>query len=160
RGRDAARPIAVDAGADAALRGSLTASLGRKLDREVALTVDQDRAIEAIRDDLARETPMLRLLQGDVGSGKTAVAAWALAAAAGRGLQGALLAPTDLLARQHHATLASLLEDAAVPVELLTGSQTAGQARNTLELVKSGQASIVVGTHALIQDRVEFAALG
>ena len=71
---------------------------------------------------------MLRLLQGDVGSGKTAVAAWALAAAARNGLQGALLAPTDLLARQHHATLAGLLEDAAVPVELLTGSQTAAQA--------------------------------
>ena len=58
---------------------------------------------------------MLRLLQGDVGSGKTAVAAWALAAAARNGLQGALLAPTDLLARQHHATLATLLEDAGVP---------------------------------------------
>jgi ATP-dependent DNA helicase RecG len=160
RGRDAARQIGIDDAADGALRASLTASLGRKLDREVALTADQDRAIDAIRDDLGRETPMLRLLQGDVGSGKTAVAAWALAAAARNGLQGALLAPTDLLARQHHATLATLLEDAAVPVELLTGSQTAAQARNTLELVKSGQAPVVVGTHALIQDRVEFAALG
>jgi ATP-dependent DNA helicase RecG len=160
RGRDAARPIPVEDAADAELRASLTGSLGRKLDRSVALTADQDRAIGAIRDDLARETPMLRLLQGDVGSGKTAVAAWALAAAARNRLQGALLAPTDLLARQHHATLAALLEDAAVPVELLTGSQTAAQARRTLELVKSGQAPVVVGTHALIQDRVEFAALG
>ncbi|HLO34713.1 MAG TPA: ATP-dependent DNA helicase RecG, partial [Candidatus Deferrimicrobium sp.] len=160
RGRDAARPIGIDDGADRALRGSLTASLGRKLDRDVVLTVDQDRAIEAIRDDLARPTPMLRLLQGDVGSGKTAVAAWALAAAARNGLQGALLAPTDLLARQHHATLAGLLEDAAVPVELLTGSQSTAQARKTLELVRSGQAPVVVGTHALIQERVEFAALG
>jgi ATP-dependent DNA helicase RecG len=160
RGRDAARPIAIDDAGDRALRGSLTGSLGRKLDRSVTLTADQDRAIGAIRDDLARETPMLRLLQGDVGSGKTAVAAWALAAAARNGLQGALLAPTDLLARQHHATLAALLEDAAVPVELLTGSQTTAQARRTLELVKSGQAPVVVGTHALIQDRVEFAGLG
>ncbi len=160
RGRDAARPIALDAAADAGLRGSLTGSLGRKLGRDVALTPDQDRAIGAIRDDLARATPMLRLLQGDVGSGKTAVAAWALAAAARNGLQGALLAPTDLLARQHHATLAALLEEAAVPVELLTGSQTSAQARRTLELVGSGQAPVVVGTHALIQDRVEFAALG
>ena len=160
RGRDAARPISVDDSADHALRSSLTASLGRKLDRDVALTADQDRAIGAIRDDLAGETPMLRLLQGDVGSGKTAVAAWALAAAARNGLQGALLAPTDLLARQHHATLAALLEDAAVPVELLTGSQTTAQAKRTLELVRSGQAPVVVGTHALIQDRVEFAALG
>jgi ATP-dependent DNA helicase RecG len=160
RGRDAARPIGIDDAGDAALRASLTGSLGRKLERDVFLTVDQDRAIGAIRDDLARETPMLRLLQGDVGSGKTAVAAWALAAAARSGLQGALLAPTDLLARQHHATLAALLEDAGVPVELLTGSQTAAAARRTLELVKSGQAPVVVGTHALIQDRVEFAALG
>src|SRR5437667_1784703 len=132
RGREAARPIAVDDASDAALRASLTGSLGRKLARDVALTVDQDRAIGAIRDDLARATPMLRLLQGDVGSGKTAVAAWALAAAARSGLQGALLAPTDLLARQHHATLATLLEDAGVPVELLTGSQTAAAARRTL----------------------------
>ncbi|MBA2719723.1 MAG: ATP-dependent DNA helicase RecG [Chloroflexi bacterium] len=160
RGRDAARPIAIDAPADADLRASLTASIGRKLGHDVALTADQDVAIGAIRNDLARETPMLRLLQGDVGSGKTAVAAWALAAAARNGFQGALLAPTDLLARQHHATLAGLLEDARVPVELLTGSQTAAAARRTLELVKSGQAPVVVGTHALIQDRVEFAALG
>ena len=160
RGREAARPIAVDDASDAALRASLTGSLGRKLARDVALTVDQDRAIGAIRDDLARATPMLRLLQGDVGSGKTAVAAWALAAAARSGLQGALLAPTDLLARQHHATLATLLEDAGVPIELLTGSQTAAAARRTLELVRSGQAPVVVGTHALIQERVEFAALG
>jgi ATP-dependent DNA helicase RecG len=160
RGRDAARPIPTDPADDTALRASLTASIGRKLGHDVALTDDQDRAIDAIRDDLARATPMLRLLQGDVGSGKTAVAAWALAAAARNGLQGALLAPTDLLARQHHATLAALLEDARVPVELLTGSQTAAAARRTLELVKSGQAPVVVGTHALIQDRVEFAALG
>ncbi|HUQ78183.1 MAG TPA: ATP-dependent DNA helicase RecG [Patescibacteria group bacterium] len=160
RGRDAARPIPTDAATDAALRTSLAASIARKLGHDVALTSDQDTAIAAIRADLAAETPMLRLLQGDVGSGKTAVAAWALAAAARNGFQGALLAPTDLLARQHHATLAALLEDAAVPVELLTGSQTAAAARRTLDLVKSGQAPVVVGTHALIQDRVEFAALG
>ena len=160
RGRDAARPIAVADPLDVELRGTLTGSLSRKLDRSVELTVDQTTAIEAIRDDLARPTPMLRLLQGDVGSGKTAVAAYALAAAARAGLQGALLAPTDLLARQHHATLASLLEDAAVPVELLTGSLTAAASRNTLELIASGMAPVVVGTHALIQERVRFAGLG
>ena len=103
---------------------------------------------------------MLRLLQGDVGSGKTAVAAWALAAAARAGFQGALLAPTDLLARQHHATVASLLEDAAIPVEILTGSMSAAAARHTLDLLGSGMAPVVVGTHALIQERVSFAALG
>jgi ATP-dependent DNA helicase RecG len=160
RGRDAALPIDVRDDVDGALRGSLEASIGRKLERSVALTPDQDAAIASIRLDLAKPTPMLRLLQGDVGSGKTAVAAYALAAAARSGLQGALLAPTDLLARQHHRTLASLLEDAAIPVELLTGSLTAGAARQTLDLVASGQAPVVVGTHALIQERVAFAALG
>jgi len=160
RGRDAARAIEVGDPLDAELRGTVTASISRKLDRRVDLTPDQATAIEAIRDDLARPTPMLRLLQGDVGSGKTAVAAYALAAAARAGLQGALLAPTDLLARQHHATLASLLEDAGIPVELLTGSLTAATSRNTLELIASGMAPVVVGTHALIQERVKFAALG
>ncbi len=160
RGRDAARPIPVDDATDAALRGTLIGSLSRKLGREVALTDDQSVAIADLRTDIARPTPMLRLLQGDVGSGKTAVAAYALAAAARAGFQGALLAPTDLLARQHHATLASLLEDAGVPVELLTGSLTAPATRNTLELIASGMAPVVVGTHALIQERVSFAALG
>jgi ATP-dependent DNA helicase RecG len=160
RGRDAARPIPVADPLDEELRGTLTASISRKLDRPVELTVDQATSIDAIRDDLARPTPMLRLLQGDVGSGKTAVAAYALAAAAKAGFQGALLAPTDLLARQHHATLASLLEDAGVAVELLTGSLTAATSRNTLELIASGMAPVVVGTHALIQERVKFAALG
>ncbi|MFL5775378.1 MAG: ATP-dependent DNA helicase RecG [Chloroflexota bacterium] len=160
RGRDAARPIPLDDAADTDLRAALEGSLGRKLDRVVSLTTDQDAAIRDIRSDLARPTPMLRLLQGDVGSGKTAVAAYALAAAARAGLQAALLAPTDLLARQHHRTLASLLEDAAIPVELLTGSMTAAAARHTLDLIASGQAPVVVGTHALIQERVSFAGLG
>jgi ATP-dependent DNA helicase RecG len=160
RGRDAARPIPVDDGTDAQLRSALEASLAHKLERDVSLTPDQDSAIRDIRADLARPTPMLRLLQGDVGSGKTAVAAYALAAAARAGFQGALLAPTDLLARQHHRTVSSLLEDAAIPVELLTGSLTAGASRRTLELVASGMAPLVVGTHALIQERVSFAALG
>jgi ATP-dependent DNA helicase RecG len=160
RGRDAATPVIVDADVDRELRSALRGSLARKLARDVELTPDQDAAIAEIRGDLPRGTPMLRLLQGDVGSGKTAVAAYALAAAARAGMQGALLAPTDLLARQHHRTLTSLLEDAAIPVELLTGSLTAATARRTLELVGSGMAPIVVGTHALLQDRVEFARLG
>jgi ATP-dependent DNA helicase RecG len=160
RGRDAARQIPVDDATDGALHGALIGSLSRKLGRDVALTDDQATAIRDLRADLAKPTPMLRLLQGDVGSGKTAVAAYALAAAARAGLQGALLAPTDLLARQHHRTLSSLLEDAAIPVEMLTGSLTAGASRQALELVASGMAPVVVGTHALIQERVSFAALG
>ena len=161
RGRDAAPP---DPRRRRGRRGrSAAPSRGRSggsSSGTSSLTVDQDRAIQDIRGDLARPTPMLRLLQGDVGSGKTAVAAYALAAAARAGMQGALLAPTDLLARQHHRTLASLLEDAAIPVELLTGSMTAAAARQTLDLVASGQAPVVVGTHALIQERVSFASLG
>jgi ATP-dependent DNA helicase RecG len=160
RGRDSARPVVVDDATDGELRAALAGSLGRKLQRAVALTPDQDAAIRDIRADIARPTPMLRLLQGDVGSGKTAVAAYALAAAARAGLQGALLAPTDLLARQHHRTLTSLLEDANLPVELLTGSLGAASARQTLQLVASGMAPIVVGTHALLQERVAFASLG
>ncbi|TMF32080.1 MAG: DNA helicase RecG, partial [Chloroflexi bacterium] len=93
RGRDAAEPIVTDDAADGRLRSAVTSSLQRKLDQdEVDLTSDQDAAIGAIRGDLARPTPMLRLLQGDVGSGKTAVAAWVLGAAALAGRQGALLA--------------------------------------------------------------------
>jgi ATP-dependent DNA helicase RecG len=160
RGRDAADPIGIDDADDGRLRSSVLAALRRKVAPDVELTTDQDTAIEAIRADVGRPTPMLRLLQGDVGSGKTAVAAWALGAAALAGRQGALLAPTDLLARQHHATLAALLEDAGVAVELLTGSQTAAVAAHVRDLVKSGQAPVVVGTHALIQERVEFARLG
>ena len=138
----------------------MSASIGRKLDREVALTTDQATAIDAIRADLARDTPMLRLLQGDVGSGKTAVAAYALAAAARAGLQGALLAPTDLLARQHLETVGALLAELGIGVTLLTGSLKADVKAKALEAIASGQALVVVGTHALIQERVSFAALG
>jgi ATP-dependent DNA helicase RecG len=159
RGRDQARPIQIAAGDDTALRSALEASLSRKLSHDARLTADQKTATDAIRADLTRATPMLRLLQGDVGSGKTAVAAWALGAAARAGLQGALLAPTDLLARQHHATLSDLLEDAGIPVTLLTGSLSGAGTKSALEALRSGQAQVVVGTHALIQERVDFAAL-
>jgi ATP-dependent DNA helicase RecG len=159
RGRDEARPIRVG-DADPALRAAIERSLSRKLGYDASLTADQASAIDAIRDDLARSTPMLRLLQGDVGSGKTAVAAWALGAAARAGVQGVLLAPTDLLARQHHATLSDLLEAAGIPVTLLTGSLSGAGTKHALEALRSGQAQVVVGTHALIQERVDFHALG
>ena len=114
----------------------------------------------AIREDVARPTPMLRLLQGDVGSGKTAVAAYALATAARAGLQGALLAPTDLLARQHLDTIGGLLEALGLGVTLLTGSLPADTKAKATEAIRSGQASVVVGTHALIQESVSFRDLG
>ncbi len=159
RGRARTVPLPVDPVPDRRIRDALTASLTRKLDREVNLTADQVIAIDEIRTDLARPVPMLRLVQGDVGSGKTAVAAWALAAAALAGRQAALLAPTDLLARQHAATLADLLEDLALPVTLLTGSLSGEGRRRAGQAIASGQAPIVVGTHALFQDAVSFADL-
>ena len=160
RARDNATRIHVDAASDDAVRSAITASLGRRLGRSAELTDDQAAAIAAIRTDLARPEPMLRLLQGDVGSGKTAVAAWALAQAARAGLQGALLAPTDLLARQHLVTLTDLLDDVGLPVTLLTGSLSGPGTRSAREAIANGQAQVIVGTHALIQASVTFARLG
>jgi ATP-dependent DNA helicase RecG len=160
RTRDAAPRINVTEEADRSIRAAVVEALAATVGRSVALTDDQDAAIDQIRADLARATPMLRLLQGDVGSGKTAVAAYALAAAAQSGRQGALLAPTDLLARQHLATVAGLLDGVGVPVTLLTGSLSADGRKRALEAIRSGQAPVVVGTHALIQEAVQFADLG
>ena len=160
RVRDAAPVITLDASADTSVRKALTRAIGARVGQPVELTVDQVAAMDAIRGDLARPTPMLRLLQGDVGSGKTAVAAYALAAAARAGLQGALLAPTDLLARQHLETVGALLEGVGIGVTLLTGSLKADVKAKALEAIASGQALVVVGTHALIQDAVSFADLG
>jgi ATP-dependent DNA helicase RecG len=156
RGHDRAVPIPTADAADDRIRGALEGSLARKLGRQAALTADQATAIDEVRADVARPTPMLRLVQGDVGSGKTAVAAWALAAAALAGHQAAMLAPTDLLARQHLVTVSSLLDDLGIPVVLLTGSLTAPARRKALEAITTGQAQVVVGTHALLQEAVSF----
>ena len=160
RTRSATARIPVSDATDAQVRASITGSLGRALGRPIELTDDQATAISAIRADLSGDVLMLRLIQGDVGSGKTAVAAYALAAAALSGRQAALLAPTDLLARQHTSTLASLLEEAGLPVTLLTGSLPAEARRRVHEAVADGRARIVVGTHALIAEAVSFADLG
>jgi ATP-dependent DNA helicase RecG len=160
RGRDRAPVIAIDDASGTAIAEALRSALSSRIGRAVELTGDQVVAMAQIRSDLAAPTPMLRLLQGDVGSGKTAVAAYALAAAARAGFQGALLAPTDLLARQHLETVGALLADLGVDVLLLAGSLKAGERTRALELIASGQASVVVGTHALFQDAVSFARLG
>ena len=153
------RPVTVDDATEATIRAAIVAGLRDKVGRDVELTPDQATAVAAIRDDLARPIPMLRLLQGDVGSGKTAVAAWALAAVALAGRQGALLAPTDLLARQHQRTLVELLEPLGIEVELLTGSMKAAQSNRSRELLAGGMTRVVVGTHALISESVRFADL-
>ena len=160
RGREAAPLVEVDDGSDAAIRASIAESLSRRIGRSVELTEDQAASMSAIRRDMAQPSPMLRLLQGDVGSGKTAVAAYALAAAARAGQQGALLAPTDLLARQHLETIGGLLEGLGLGVTLLTGSLQAQTRAATVEAIRSGQASVVVGTHALIQESISFRNLG
>jgi ATP-dependent DNA helicase RecG len=145
---------------DREIRQALAAALESRIGREITLTADQESAMSDVRTDLAGRHPMLRLLQGDVGSGKTAVAAYALAVAAGAGVQGALLAPTDLLARQHAVTLGDLLAPLGIPVTLLTGSLSGPGATTALEAIADGRAAVVVGTHALFSERVRYARLG
>jgi ATP-dependent DNA helicase RecG len=162
RERAVAASVSIDTAPtrDAEIRRELAAALGRRLGREVELTDDQDRAMDVIRDDVRGPHPMLRLLQGDVGSGKTVVAAYALALAVGAGVQGALLAPTDLLARQHAATLDDMLRPLGIAVELLTGSLAGAESRRVLEALADGRADVVVGTHALFSEKVSYARLG
>jgi ATP-dependent DNA helicase RecG len=116
--------------------------------------------VREIYEDMAEPAPMLRLLQGDVGSGKTLVAALAMARAAEAGLQSALMAPTDILARQHGVTLQPLLEAAGISMAVLTGRDKAKERRAILERLASGEISVVVGTHALFQEDVRFNDLG
>ena len=123
-------------------------------------TKAQIRAIEDICNDCASGRPMNRLVQGDVGSGKTVVAAALCALAAQNGYQAAFMAPTEILAAQHAETLAPLLEKLGITCTLLTGSMGAAQKRAALAAIESGQAQVVVGTHALIQQSVSFHRLG
>lgn len=120
------------------------------------LTGAQDQAVAEIRRDLASGQQMGRLLQGDVGSGKTAVAAMALVDAASSGFQSALMAPTEILARQHYQRLGPMLEAAGVPTILLTGRDTPAERRERLDALATGRARVAIGTHALFQDAVRF----
>ncbi len=124
------------------------------------LTAAQQRVGAEIAADLAADQPMHRLLQGDVGAGKTVVAALAAAAAMDAGWQCALMAPTEILAEQHFAKLIQWLEPLGVTVAWLTGSRKGKARQRMLDLVASGEAGLVVGTHAVIQDDVVFAKLG
>jgi ATP-dependent DNA helicase RecG len=123
------------------------------------LTGDQAAAVEAIAEDLAGERPMRRLLQGDVGSGKTAVAAVALASAVRAGWQGTIMAPTEILARQHHAGLAPLLQRLGVRAEFLSGSLPAARKRAIHDAIGGGMAEVIIGTHAVISEAVTFPRL-
>ena len=120
----------------------------------------QRRVLEEVRRDMAAQAPMARLVQGDVGCGKTAIAFGALYLAAKAGYQGALMAPTEVLAAQHYRTAQKLLEPLGVKCALLTGKQTAKQHREALALAASGEAQAIIGTHALISENVVYHRLG
>ena len=124
------------------------------------LTGAQERVLAEIRADMARPQPMARLLQGDVGSGKTLVALAALLCAIEAGCQGALMAPTEVLAEQHHRKLAPVLGQLGVTSALLTGSTPARRRRELLQDLINGQLQLLVGTHALLEDPVQFDRLG
>ena len=125
-----------------------------------SLTGAQQRAVDEILADLASGRPMNRLVQGDVGSGKTMVAAAAMVCAARSGRQTALMAPTEILAEQHHKGLAPLLEGLGIPCALLTGAARAKERRAVLEGLESGRIQAVIGTHALISPDVTYRDLG
>jgi ATP-dependent DNA helicase RecG len=124
------------------------------------LTGAQQRVLTEIRADLRESFPMQRLLQGDVGSGKTVVAALAAAQAIDSGFQAALMAPTEILAEQHFRKIAQWMEPLGVRVAWLTGSLKKKEKEASQTLIESGEAQLVIGTHALIQEGVEFAKLG
>lgn len=124
------------------------------------LTGAQSRALSEIITDMESDKVMNRLVQGDVGSGKTVVALLALADCVLNGYQGALMAPTEILAEQHYISLTETLKDFGMNVELLVGSLTKKQKEKVLERVKNKEVDILIGTHALIEDKVEFAKLG
>jgi len=121
-----------------------------------SLTAAQERVWAEISGDMEKPAPMCRLLQGDVGSGKTVLCALALLKAVDSGLQGALMAPTEILAEQHYLNLKNSLEDLSVPVGLLTGGARRQERAELLEQARTGMLPVVVGTHALIQEGVAF----
>ena len=124
------------------------------------LTGAQKRVIAECKKDMSTAVPMNRLVQGDVGSGKTAVAAACMYAAAQSGFQSAIMAPTEVLAAQHAATLGKMLAPFGITVGLLTGSMKQSEKNAVKAALKSGEIAVIAGTHAIIQDDVEFANLG
>ena len=124
-----------------------------------ALTPAQDRAVADVSADLARSRPMSRLIQGDVGSGKTVVALYAALQTVAQGRQAAIMAPTEILAAQHYRKVTDYLKGSRVRTELLVGQQAAKRRKATLEALAKGEIDIIVGTHALIGDDVHFAHL-
>ncbi|MEJ2628933.1 MAG: DEAD/DEAH box helicase, partial [bacterium] len=138
--------------------GELTGKLVDSLPFE--LTGSQKKVIREIRRDMKSQEQMSRLLQGDVGSGKTIVSLIAMLIAVENGYQAALMAPTEILAEQHFITIHSLLEELGIKVELFKGSQKSSFKKQALEQLSRGEINIAVGTHALVQQGVQFDKLG
>lgn len=145
------------AGRSLATEGRMTQAILDAL--TYGLTRSQEQALDDIRSDLARPDRMLRLLQGDVGAGKTIVALLAMAQAVEAGGQAALMAPTEILARQHLATIAPLAARAGIRAAVLTGRDKGPERRQVLEGLADGSVHIAIGTHALFQEKVSFASL-
>ncbi len=148
--RASAAPVSVDERLDQRIRKRIP----------FRLTKGQERAIAEIRADLARAVPMNRLLQGDVGCGKTAVAVYAALAAIAKGHQVALLAPTEVLARQHSAKLAQYLKGSRVRTGFLSGASAPAERAATISALQKGDISLLIGTHAVLDKGVQFADLG
>ena len=138
--------------------GELVSKIEKSL--PFTLTNDQLKTLHEIKADMEDSTPMQRLVQGDVGSGKTVIAAIALTKTVENGYQGAMMAPTEILAEQHYHTLAQLLAPHGIRVAVLTGKLTRSARDKIIHHFKDGVIDVVVGTHALIQDDVKFAQLG
>jgi len=136
------------------INNSLTDQLLRSL--EFQLTKAQSRCIDEINQDISTPQPMLRLLQGDVGSGKTIVAVFALLQAVSNNFQTAVMAPTEILARQHLQSFSNYLNHLGIKVAFLSGSQNTEERTSQVNLIKSGEAQVVIGTHALFQENVSF----
>ncbi|BCA56854.1 ATP-dependent DNA helicase RecG [Nitrospira sp. KM1] len=134
----------------------------RRLARALPFTLTdaQQRVIREILDDMGSPRPMNRLVQGDVGCGKTIVALHAMVLACGSGYQAALMAPTEILAEQHYRNMKGLLESLGLSIVLVSGRGRGAQRKATRELVRSGRAHVAIGTHALIQEGVTFSKLG
>ncbi|KQT51287.1 ATP-dependent DNA helicase RecG [Devosia sp. Leaf420] len=147
-----------EAGVARRFTGKVTSKVAQAL--PFSLTEGQNQALEEIRADLASPERMSRLLQGDVGSGKTVVALMAMAAMAESGAQSALMAPTELLASQHFRTIKPICDAAGLGCALLTGKMPAGERRAILAGLADGSTTIAVGTHALFQSGIEFKDLG
>ena len=161
RAGDGAFSITPTAAERTAIESAILGGIGGgKAKSKTPWTGDQRRAIDEILTDLATGSPMLRLLQGDVGTGKTAVAFVAAAATAAAGHQSALLAPTELLARQHAATAKRLLAPLGIEVALVLGGAPVAERRTARAAAADGRAALVIGTHALFAEGTQFASLG